>query len=122
MQISCEFASDFFDKRLHYCTTIVPQKSSEKPLNRRAASDEKPIPGKLKTFTKFIFGPRTLLRSIIRNLNSILAQISVLTLLKTLVIDLYTGIAQVQSVQKISEINLLKRYRGHLQDTYLHYV
>ena len=28
-QISCEFASDFFEKRLHYCTTIAYQKSCE---------------------------------------------------------------------------------------------
>ena len=35
----------FFEKRLHYCTTIALQKSCDKPANRRAASDEKPIPG-----------------------------------------------------------------------------
>ena len=34
--------SDLFEKRLHYCTTIAPHKSCEKPANRRAASDEKP--------------------------------------------------------------------------------
>ena len=34
-------------KRLNYCTTIAPQKSCEKPANRRAASDEKPTPGVL---------------------------------------------------------------------------
>ena len=45
MQISCEFASDFFEKRLHYCTTIALQISCDKPANRRAASDEKPTPG-----------------------------------------------------------------------------
>ena len=45
MQISCEFASDFFEKPLHYCTTIASQKSCEKPANRRVASDEKPTPG-----------------------------------------------------------------------------
>ena len=39
MQISCEFASDFFEKRLHYCTTIAPPKSCKTP-----ASDEKPTP------------------------------------------------------------------------------
>ena len=44
MQISCEFESDFFDKRPHYCTKIAPQKSYENPANRRAASDEKPTP------------------------------------------------------------------------------
>ena len=44
MQISCQFASDFFEKRLHYCTTIALQKSCDKPANRRAASDEKPTP------------------------------------------------------------------------------
>ena len=44
MQISCQFASDFFEKRLHYCTTIALQKSCYKPANRRAASDEKPTP------------------------------------------------------------------------------
>ena len=42
MQVSCEFASDFFEKRLHYCTTIAPQKSCEKAANRRAASHVKP--------------------------------------------------------------------------------
>ena len=46
MQISCQFVSDFFEKRLHYCTIIAPQKSCDKPANRRAASDEKPTPGK----------------------------------------------------------------------------
>ena len=45
LQISCQFASDFFEKRLHYCTTIALQKSCDKPANRRAASDEKPTPG-----------------------------------------------------------------------------
>ena len=44
MQISSEFTSDFFEKQLHYCTTIAPHKSCEKPANRRAASDEKPTP------------------------------------------------------------------------------
>ena len=44
MQISCEFARDFVEKRRHYYTTIAPQKSCEKPANRRAASDEKPTP------------------------------------------------------------------------------
>ena len=34
--------SIFFEKRLHYGTTIAPPKSCEKPANRRAASDEKP--------------------------------------------------------------------------------
>ena len=34
----------FFEIRLHYCTTIAPQKSCEKPANRRATSDEKPTP------------------------------------------------------------------------------
>ena len=29
-KISGEFASDSFEKRLHYCTTITPQKSCEK--------------------------------------------------------------------------------------------
>ena len=33
-----------FSKLLHYRTTIAPQKSCEKPVNRRAASDEKPTP------------------------------------------------------------------------------
>ena len=48
MQIFCEFASDFFfEKRLHYCTTKAPQKSCEKPANRRTASDEKPTAGVL---------------------------------------------------------------------------
>ena len=45
MQISCQFASVFFEKRLHYCTTIALQKSCDKPANRRAVSDEKPTPG-----------------------------------------------------------------------------
>ena len=45
MQISYQFASDFFEKRLHYCTIIARQKSCDKPANRRAASDEKPTPG-----------------------------------------------------------------------------
>ena len=40
-----QFASAFFEKRLHYCTTIALQKSCDKPTNRRAASDEKPTPG-----------------------------------------------------------------------------
>ena len=44
VQIFCEFASDFFEKRLHYCATIASQKSCEKPANRRAASDDKPTP------------------------------------------------------------------------------
>ena len=44
MQISSEFTSYFFEKQLHYCTTIAPHKSCEKPANRRAASDEKPTP------------------------------------------------------------------------------
>ena len=44
MQISCGFASDFFQKRLHYCTTIAPQKSCEKPAYCRVASDEKTTP------------------------------------------------------------------------------
>ena len=44
MQISCQFASDFFEKRLHCCITIALQKSCDKPANRRAASDEKPTP------------------------------------------------------------------------------
>ena len=44
MQISCEFVSDFFEKRLPYFTTIAPQKSCEKPANPRAAFDEKPTP------------------------------------------------------------------------------
>ena len=39
-----QFASPFFEKRLHYCTTIALQKSCDKPANRRAASDEKPTP------------------------------------------------------------------------------
>ena len=53
MQISCEFANNFFEKRLHYCTTIASQKSCEKSANRRAASEEKPTPGpsKLPTCT-----------------------------------------------------------------------
>ena len=45
MQISCKFASDFFEKLLHYCTTIALQKSCDKPANRRVASDEKRTPG-----------------------------------------------------------------------------
>ena len=44
MQISCQFASDFFGKRFQYCTIIALQKSCDKPANRRAASDEKPTP------------------------------------------------------------------------------
>ena len=45
MQTSCEIARIFFEKRLHYCTTNAPQKSCEKPANRRAESDENPTPG-----------------------------------------------------------------------------
>ena len=47
MQITHQFASDFFEKRLHYCTIIARQKSCDKPANRRAASDEKPTPDHL---------------------------------------------------------------------------
>ena len=32
---------DFFEKGLHYPTTIAPQKSCGKPANRRGVSDEK---------------------------------------------------------------------------------
>ena len=37
-------------KRLHYCTIIAPQKSCEKPVNRRAASDEKPTLEYMRTY------------------------------------------------------------------------
>ena len=50
MQIYCQFASDFVEKRLHYCTTIALQKSCDKPANRRAASDEKPTPEIIRKF------------------------------------------------------------------------
>ena len=42
MQIFCEFASNFLEKRVQ-----TTQKSCEKPANRRAASDEKPTQGVL---------------------------------------------------------------------------
>ena len=46
VQFLCKFPVNsraiFLEKRLHYCTTIAPQTSCEKPANRRAASDEKP--------------------------------------------------------------------------------
>ena len=49
VRVLCKFPVNsqaiFFEKRLNYCTTIAPQKSCEKSANRRAASDEKPIPG-----------------------------------------------------------------------------
>ena len=49
VQFLCKFPVNsraiFFEKRLHYCTTIAPQKSCERPANRRAASDEKPTHG-----------------------------------------------------------------------------
>ena len=44
----------FFEKLLHYCTTIAPQKSCEKPANRRAACDEKPTPDHTSQCVKFV--------------------------------------------------------------------
>ena len=55
MQISCQFASDFFEKRLHYCMTIALQKSGDKHANRRAAIDEKPTPDQLKRDAKCLY-------------------------------------------------------------------
>ena len=40
MQISCEFASDFFEKRLSH----IINPAEKLRTNRRAASDEKPTP------------------------------------------------------------------------------
>ena len=53
MKFTENFRATVFEKRLHYCTTIEPQKYCEKPANRRAASDEKPTPD-IKLFTTLL--------------------------------------------------------------------